>query len=151
MITDLSKNRLYPSLLILGSSILLFRTIHMISAGAYKILILWVFILLIAEFLIDVGCLMSSIFWWISNDASKASIPLRFVAAAALFHAFRVLIFVLGRSGPWINFDVRPEHRALHFTRWTWPEVYFAAIMSVLGIIGVIIIWQIRRKKFSQQ
>jgi len=118
----------------------------MISQGAFHVLVLWVFVLLIVEMLIDLGCLISSISWWISNKKSAASIPLRFGAAAAIFHAFRVLIFVLGRVGPWINFDVRPEQRALHDTRWTWPEVYFAATMSVLGVICVIIIWRLRRR-----
>lgn len=122
----------------------------MILGGAFEILMPWVFILLIVELLLDGVCFISSILWWISNDPNKASLPLRLGAAATLFHAFRVLIFVLGRTGPWINFDVRPEQRILHYMRWTWPEVYFASIMSVLGIIGVIIIWQIRRQKFSQ-
>jgi len=110
------------------------------------VLVLWVFILLIAELLIDVGCLLTSVNWWISNDESKSSIPLRFGAAAVLLHAVRVLIFVLGRIGPWINFDVRTEQRALHFTRWSWFGVYFAASMSVLSVIGVIIIWRLRRR-----
>jgi hypothetical protein len=142
----ISKYRIYASLLILGSSILLFRTIYMISEGAFHILMLWVFVLLLAELLIDLGCLISSIDWWISNDEGRAALPLRFGAAAAIFHAFRVLIFVLGRVGPWINFDVRPEHIALHDTRWTWPEVYFAGIISVLGVIGVLIIWRVRQR-----
>jgi hypothetical protein len=141
-----SKQRIYASLLILGASILLFRTIVMLFQGVFDILVLWVFLLLIAELLIDAGCILTSAGWWIANNAKKASVPLRFGAAAAILHAVRVFIFVLGRIGPWINFDVRPAQRALHHTRWTWNEVYFAAIMSVLGIIGVIIIWRIRRQ-----
>jgi hypothetical protein len=140
MIFNLSKQRVYAALLILGSGILLFRTIQMLSNNAFDYLVLWVFILLIAELLIDAGCLISSVWWWISNDQNNDSIPLRFGAAATILHAVRVLIFVLGRTGPWINFDVRPEHRALHHLRWTWFWVYFAAIMSVLGVIGVVII-----------
>ena len=89
---------------------------------------------------------MSSVFWWISNNEAKASIPLRLGATAAILHAVRVLIFVLGRFGPWIDFDVRPEHRALHYTRWSWPGVYFAAILTVLGVIGVLVIWTLRRR-----
>jgi hypothetical protein len=63
------------------------------------------------------------------------------LAAAAIFHALRVLVFVIGRVGPWINFDVRPEHHEAHSDTWTWTGVYFAGIMAVLGVIGVIIIW----------
>ena len=68
--------------------------------------------------MLDLSCLLSSIFWWIKNDKSKARLPLRLGAAAAILHALRVIIFVLGRVGPWIDFDVRPEHRALHDARW---------------------------------
>ena len=42
------------------------------------------------------------------------------------------------------------EHHEAHAETWTWAGVYFAAIISVLGIIGVIIIWiLIRRAKKS--
>lgn len=141
-----SKQRLYASFLFLGACILLFRTITMVVQGSLGILVPWVSLLLIAELLIDLGCAVFSIVWWIHNDASKDKIPLRLGAAAALLHAFRVLIFVIGRLGPWVNFDVRPEHQALHYTRWNIGEVYFAAIMSILGVIGVIVIWQYRRR-----
>jgi hypothetical protein len=141
-----SKQRLYASLLILGACILLFRTITMLSEGDINVLVVWVSVLLIAELLIDLSCLVSSIIWWIVNDASKDKLPLRFGAAAALLHAVRVLIFIMGRVGPWFDFDVRPEQRALHSSRWSWGWVYFAAIMSILGVVGVIVIWQFRRR-----
>jgi hypothetical protein len=149
---NVPKQRLYASLLILGAGTLLSRTIVMLSQGALDVLVLWVSALLIAEMLLDASCLLSSIRWWITNDKNSDRIPLRLGAAAAILHAVRVLIFVLGRIGPWIDFDVRPVHRALHATRWSWGEVYFAAIMSVLGVIGVLIIWTFRRraKKRSQ-
>lgn len=35
-------------------------------------------------------------------------------AALVVVHAFRVAVFALGRTGPWIDFDVRPEFRATH-------------------------------------
>lgn len=143
-----SRQRIYASLLALGASILLYRTITMISQGALDILVVWVSILLITELLLDLSCLLSSVRWWISKNRAKALIPLRLGAAAALLHALRVLVFVLGRTGPWINFDVRPEQQEAHSDTWTWTGVYFAAIMAVLGVIGVIIIWiLIRRAK----
>jgi len=141
-----SKQRIYASLLFLGACILLFRTLTMVAQGNMGILALWVSVLLIAELLLDIGCAIFSVVWWIHNDSKKDRIPLCFGVAAALLHAFRVLIFVIGRIGPWINFDVKPEHQALHDTRWNMGEVYFALIMSILGIIGVVIIWRYRRK-----
>jgi hypothetical protein len=63
----------------------------------------------------------------------------------------RVLIFVMGRVGPWIDFDVRPEHRALHSTRWTWFDVYFASALTVLGLIGVFVIWTSRRRALKRK
>jgi hypothetical protein len=148
---SLSKQRFYASLLILGACILLFRTIMMLFQGALEVLVLWVSALLIAELVLDAACLGSSIRWWIADDKEYDRTPLRLGAAAALLHAARVLIFVLGRVGPWINFDVRPAQRALHSTRWSWEGVYFAAIMTVLGVIGVLIIWRLRRRTKKQR
>lgn len=134
-------------LLILGASILLYRTITMLFQDALDILVWWVSILLIAELVIDAACIITSIPWWIKNEKSKDRFPLRFGAAATILHAIRVLIFVIGRAGPYLDFDVRPEQRAMHYTRWTWSEVYFAATLSVLGVIGVLIIWGIRKRR----
>ena len=141
-----SRQRIYASLLALGAGILLYRTITMIVQGSLSVLVLWVSILLIAELLLDLSCLMGSIRWWLKNDKSKSQLPLRLGAAAAILHALRVLVFVMGRIGPWIDFDVRPDQRALHEARWTWTGVYFAAIMSILGLIGVMVIWMLIRR-----
>jgi hypothetical protein len=141
-----SKQRLYASLLIFGACVLLFRTSVLIFTGTLAVWQLWVSILLFIEMAIDFSCLITALSWWKSNDESRASVPLRFGAAAAIFHAVRVLVFVLGRTGPWIDFDVRPVYRAMHATRWSWAGVTFAAIMSILGLIGVIIIWRLRRR-----
>ena len=142
----MSKQRRYASLLILGACILLFRTTYMLFDGALSTLVLWVSILLITEFLLDLSCLLSSIRWWITNDENYARIPLRIGASAAILHAIRVLIFVIGRVGPWIDFDVKFEHQTLHSTRWSWGWLYFAAILAVLGVIGVLFIWKLRRR-----
>ena len=141
-----SRQRIYASLLALGAGFLLYRTITMISQGALNIFVLWVSILLIAELMLDLSCLLSSMRWWISKDWAKARIALRLGAAVTILHALRVLVFVLGRVGPWINFDVRPEHQRAHINTWTWTGVCFAAIMAVLGVTGVIIIWILIRR-----
>lgn len=149
IIKILSKQRIYAFLLSLGASILLFRTVQMLFfENALNILVLWVSVLLIAECLIDFACLVSSIRWLISNDELKASIPLRLGATTTILHAIRVLIYVLGRTVPWINFDVKPEQRALYITNWFW--VYFAAILSILGVVGVIVIWKLRQRTKKQ-
>ncbi len=144
-----SKQRLYASLLALGAGILLFRTIRMVMIeNTFNILVFWVFILLVAEFFIDLGCVLSSITWFISDNSINSRLPLRLGASAAIFHAIRVLIYVLGRTGPWINFDVKQEYHDSYTFKWFW--VYFTAILSILGIIGVIVIWQIIRHKRKQ-
>lgn len=141
------KQRIYASLIILGAGILLFRTLTMLFQGAFNILVLWVFILLIVEMILDAACIITAIPWLIENNKKKDSIPLTLGAAVTFTHALRVLIFVLGRTGPWLDFDVRPEERAVHYTRWTWGEVYFAATLSVLSVIVVLLIWSIRSRK----
>ena len=132
----------------LGASILLIRAIIMLSQGVREVLVLWVFILLIVELVVDSSCILASIPWWITNNKRRNRIPLRLGATAAILHASRVLIFVMGRIGPWYDFDVRPEQRAMHHTRWSWGWLYFAAVMAILGVIGVIVIWRlIQRSK----
>jgi len=56
-----------------------------------------------------------------------------------------VLIYVLGRTGPWHGFDVCPEYRVGQVAEWGW--VVFAAAMSVLGVLGVVIVWRYRRRR----
>lgn len=142
-----SRQRMYAALLALGACVLLFRSVTMLAAeGAVGVLMPWVFGLLVAELSVDVATLLGSVRWWLSGTEGHARLPLRTGAAAAILHAVRVLIFVLGRTGPWINFDVRPEQRALHAERWSWGWVYFAAILSVLGVLCVVIIWLYRRR-----
>jgi len=145
MTLNLPKQRLYASFLILGAGILLFRTMIMLAQGSLGVLVVWVSILLFTELLLDAGWLYSAIGWFIADDERKSHVPLRLAAAGIILHAVRVYIFVLGRVGPWLDFDVGLEQRALHHTRWTWSGVYFALIMATLGVIGVIVVWAIRR------
>ena len=144
MKNSISKQRIYSSLLILGAFILFYRTFSMIFfENALNLLNTWVIVLLFIESLIDILCIVFSIRWFISNDYTKDSIPLQLGAAAAIFHAFRVLIYVLGRTGPWVNFDIRPEYQSTYTFNYFW--VWFAAVLSILGIIGVVVIWIFRR------
>ena len=140
-----SRQRIYALLLALGASLLLWRTLQlMFVERGLEILVFWVIFLTILESTIDFACIIASVRWLISNDAIKATLPLRLGAAAAILHAVRVLIYVLGRTGPWVNFDVKPIYHNTYSVEWFW--VWFAATLSVLGIIGVVVIWQIRRR-----
>lgn len=141
----MSRQRIFASLLALGAGILLFRTLRMMLVeGAFELLVPWVFALLIAEFLLDLSWGICSIRWFIHNRREKAVCALRLATAAIFLHALRVGIFVLGRTGPWINFDVKPEHHPTYTFEWFW--VYFASILSVLSVTGVIIIRGIIRR-----
>jgi hypothetical protein len=142
-----SRQRLYASLLALGAAFLLFRTIMMTVQGYLTILVPWVASTIIMEGALDLVTLIFCLRWLKTTSPDHASTPLRLTAAVVVVHALRVLVFALGRTGPFLNFDVRPEHQALHHTRWTWTGVYFASIMSVLSIIAVLIIWHFRRKR----
>ena len=141
----ISSQRIYAFLLILGASVLLFRTLRlMFFEKGLEILVFWVIILTIMEFIIDFSCIVGSLRWLISNDNLKATLPLKLGAAAAILHAIRVLIYVFGRTGPWINFDVKPIYHSSYSFDWFW--VWFAAILAILGVIGVIVIWRLRRR-----
>lgn len=142
----MKKHTIYSSLLILGASVLLFRTIRLLTfENGWDVLANWVIILTFIEMAIDVACLGFSLEWLISNKQSSKSKALRCGAIAAIFHAFRVLIYALGRTDLFLNFDVKPQFKSTHEVDMFW--VYFAAILSILGILGVIIISIIIRKK----
>jgi len=143
---SLSRQRLFATLVFLGAGFLFFRTIVMLTQGAMVWMVPWVAVLLLAESVLDATILLGTVRWWITCDEEHAHFPLRTTAAAVFLHAGRVLIYVLGRVGPWIDFDIRPEHRAIYSSRGSMGWVYFAAIMSILGILGVIVIWRNRRR-----
>ncbi|MGB5371416.1 MAG: hypothetical protein WBN18_13385 [Flavobacteriaceae bacterium] len=139
-----SKPRLYASLLILGASILLARTIIMLFQGALMTLAPWASFLLIAELLIDLGCILASVFWFRANDPAKERLPLNLAAMAVVLHAFRVLVYVVGRVGPWIDFDINRKRFQSQPVEWSWAQVYLASFLSILGLIGLVIIWGVR-------
>lgn len=133
-------------LLIAGAGVLLYRTVALLAGGARAVLKCWVVALTVIEMIVDIVTVLCAARWWRSRDPRHARLPLRVAAAATLLHASRVLVFILGRTGPWIDFDVRPEHRADHRERWRWAEVVFAGVMSAFGVLGVAVIWRVRRR-----
>lgn len=136
-----------PALLVGGAGILLYRTIALLAGGARAVLRSWVVVLTVVEMIVDAVTLVAAARWWRSGNTRDARLPLGMGAAATLLHAVRVLVFVLGRTGPWRDFDVRPEQRADHRQRWTWRGVVFAGLMSCLGVLGMLIIWRARRTR----
>jgi hypothetical protein len=146
----MSKQRIYASLMALMAGILLYRTILMISQGALHTLVPWVAFLLVVELLVDLSCLVGAIFWWIKNDKKYDRVPLKLISTAMILHFVRMAIFVAGRSGPWIDFDLRPGNRAINDVHWTLPWVYIASVFSVLGLIGAIVILTLKQKHTEQ-
>ena len=144
-----SRQRLYAALLGAGACILLFRTILMIAQGYLGILLPWVAGLLLVELALDLGCLLGCIRWWVAGDKARARLPLRLGAAATILHAVRVLIYALGRTAPLLNFDVRPERRAVIGDQGGRFWVIFASVLSILGLIGVLVIWLLRRRRWK--
>jgi len=142
------NQRIYAGLVAGGAAFLLFRTLYMLLVeDALYQLMGWVNALLIAEAVLDLACLLASIRWWMANDRSRSRLPLQLGAAVTMLHAIRVLAYVMGRTGPWVNWDVRPEYSASYRFDWFW--VWFAAILSVLSLVAVIVIWRIVRDERS--
>jgi hypothetical protein len=133
----------------LGACILLFRTIRLLTVeNGWEQLAVWVIILTFLEMTIDLLCIIFSFQWLFNSSERVKKISLKFGAAAAIFHAFRVLIYVIGRIGPLRNFDLKPHFRQSQNVEIFW--VYFASGLSILGIIIVIIIWlKIKKQRES--
>ncbi len=132
-------------LLFCGAGILLGRTVALLAGGARRVLQPWVVFLTWLEMAIDGLTMAGALRWFRSTDPLHARLALRAGAVATLLHAARVAVFVAGRTGPWKDFDVRPEARADHDERWSWAEVVFAGIMAVMGVVGVVLTWRHRR------
>lgn len=145
-----TNKKIFPILMILGAGILLFRTILLLffENGLHSLMI-WVIVLTFIEMIIDLTCITFSFKWFLNNQKNNIIKSLRLGASAAIFHASRVLIYIIGRIGPWKDFDIKPDFRATNPVNIFW--IYFAAILSILGIIGVFIIWFFRKKRFLQQ
>ncbi len=139
-------SRWAPGLLLLGAGFLLYRTLALVAGGARRVLAPWVVGLTYLEMAIDAVTMTWAARWWRSRSPAHASPALRAGAGATLVHALRVAVFVVGRTGPWVDVDVREEERARHDERWTWAQVVFAGTMSVLGVIGVFVVWITRRR-----
>lgn len=137
--------RLISGLLFLGACILVFRAYSMLAGGAREVLVGWVYTLLVAELIIDLIALVVLARWFALCTSAARERAIRVTVLVVVLHAIRVGIFAIGRIGPWMDFDVRPEMRASHAERWTWGDVWFASALSIASV--VILIWYWRRSQ----
>lgn len=140
------SRRCGPGLLIAGACVLLYRTVALLAGEARAVLKRWVVALTVIEMIVDVVTVIAAARWWRTRAPAHSRLPMRAGAVATVVHAGRVLVFVLGRTGPLADFDVRPERRADHRERWSWAQVVVAGVLSTLGLIGVVAIWRVRRR-----
>ena len=143
-----NRQRTYAALVGIGIWVLLGKTIVMTLGGGLTTFVPWVAALLALEFALNAGVFLSAIVWWCSATARFARLSLRLTAATVIVHAVRVLIYVLSQAGPWHGFDVRPEHRAAPGGEWIW--VAFAATMSAISLVGLVIVWRRRRHRAEE-
>lgn len=141
------RYRLLAALLFLGAAFLLYRTLAMLAGGAIHEFVPWVVVLLFLELALDALTLGMCLLWGITLSIWHGAQVFRLTAAVVVVHAMRVLIFVLGRTGPWVDFDVQPLARAGHAARWSWFGVWFAGTMSVLSLVVLIVAWLYLRRR----
>jgi hypothetical protein len=131
----------------IGGAILVSRAFTMMVDGYLGIYVPWAAILLALEFLIDATWLASAIAWFFKDNKANEKNTFNLAAASILLHAFRVMIFVLARIGPLTNFDIKETYHATHYARWDWTGIFLAATLSLMGVVGVLVVWGIRRRK----
>ena len=141
-----NKERVYAALVALGIWILLGRTIAMMARGHLASNVWWVAGLLAAEFLVDLTVFLGGLRWWMSGRREHRRLPLRATVVAVVLHAIRVAVYALGRTGPWIDFDIRPAYRVVPAEPVAWGFVIFASVMAALSLAAVVVIWRLRRR-----
>ena len=141
-----ARQRVYAGLLVLGTGFLMIRAFMMVAGDTLDILIPWVGVLLVLELVLDVGAVVAGARWMMSGMRRHSSLALRFGAAAVVVHALRAFLFSLGRMEPWLNFDIRPELRAMYADRWTPEEASVAGIVAALGLLIAAVVWWNRRQ-----
>ncbi len=140
------RRRLYAAALFLGGGVLLVRAVTLFVQDAPSRWVPWVGASLYVESAAIVIALVTLVQWFITPDDRHTSTVFTATAALVVVHAFRVAVFALGRTGPWVDFDVRPEFRADHADTWTWVEVYFASGAALLSLIITVLVWRQRRR-----
>lgn len=122
-------------LLAAGAAFMLWRTLDLISGRSLVVYVWWAAGLLLLEAAIDLVTFVAAARWFVTSRPNHRRTVLRAAAAVVSVHALRVAVFVLGRTGPWIDFDIRPEERAEYATGWTWTGVAVAGSMAALSVL----------------
>jgi len=136
------KQRLYASLLISATSILVVRSWHMVMEEQnFEMLVGWVYSLFIVEFMLSIGCLLAALRWFVLSKWQYASTAMKLGVWAVMIHALRVVILVAGRYEAWNNFDVLPEYRASYVIDPLW--IYVSIGFVVVALTGVYIVWRL--------
>ena len=144
--------RTLATLLFIGATFLLYRTLAMVSGGALETLVAWVVVLLMLELIADGIAMVVCGAWAIGGRPEQVRAVIRVTTVVVVLHAVRVLVFVLGRTGPWVDFDVKPAARAHHAATWTWGEVYFAGTMSAISVVALMVFllyWRRKKRELS--
>ena len=144
------RRRLYAVALFAGGSVLMFRAVTLFSQDAPARWVPWVGFTLYVETGVIVIALVTIVVWFVDPNDRRTTAAFWATAMLVLVHAFRVAIFALGRTGPWFDFDVRPEFRANHSELWTWGEVYFASAAALLSLAITFVVWR-RRSRASRR
>ena len=139
-----NRQRTYATLVGFGICVLLIRTAIMLTGGSLTTFMPWASGLLVLEFLLNVSVVLAAIWWWIGATEARAWLALRLTVAAVVVHAVRVAVYIIGRTGPWHDFDVRPAFHGAQPPEWHW--VIFAGTMAFLSLIVTAVIWRIRRR-----
>lgn len=140
-----SRRRVYAVALLLGGAVLLVRAITLFSQGAIARWTPWVGFSLWVETTVIVIALTTLVLWLVDPSDRRTTAALVVTTVLVLVHAFRVAVFALGRTGPWVDFDVRPEFRADHGALWTWGEVWFASGAALVSLVVTMVVWRHRR------
>ena len=139
------KQRLYASLLIAATSILIVRTWHMtMEEQDFELLVGWVYSLLIVEFMLTIGCLLAALRWFVLSKWQYASTAMKLGVWAVMIHTVRVLILTTGRYDAWKNYDILPEYRSTFTIDLFW--VYFSVVFAIISLTGVYIVWRLWRR-----
>jgi hypothetical protein len=150
MLRDRSSRaaRALAAALMLGAPILVYRAVYLIGAGHAARYVVWLQVLTWVELLLAVSISIVALVWLVSGARAWCGLTLRLTAAIILLHAFRVAIFVIGRIGPLIDVDLRPEERPLDPASWDWSHIWIAGGLTVasLLVLAGALIWHRRMR-----
>ena len=142
------RSRLLAGFLLIGGAFLFYRAAFLIWVGHAARYVFWLRGLTFVELALAAVIVATAAIWLAGGSAAWRRRTLQLTAALIVLHALRVAVFALARTGPWIDFDVRPEHRPVDPATWSWVEVWFASGMAGLSLIVLlaVLVWRSRTR-----